>query len=168
MKVKDKEKRSPTVGGSLGTGYVTVIMVFVVICLAVLAALSFKTVMSNSGIGETSRRNAALYYSAEERANRRLADLDGAAAEAEMTGDFSLLADKVQSYEDLTTVPDVEGFTAEWSEEVTEKVKLRCSVLFYSDPSAHDGRRFEIKSWKTDVGAGSDEVHITVWDGSQF
>ncbi|MBR1832532.1 MAG: hypothetical protein IJ784_08880 [Ruminiclostridium sp.] len=168
MKTKNKEKRSGTVGNSLGTGYVTVIMIFVVICLAVLAALSFKTVMNNSGIGEVSRKNTALYYSAEERANRRLADLDGAAAEAERIGDLSLLADRVQSYDDLTTVPDAEGFRAEWSEDITEKLKLRCSVLFYSDPAAHDGHRFEIKSWKTDVGTGSDEVHITVWDGSQF
>lgn len=168
MKTYNKEKRNVTVGGSFGTGYVTVIMIFVVICLAVLAALSFKTVMNNAGIGEISRSNTSSYYSAEERANIRLADLDGAAAEAERTGDVSLLAERLQSYDDMVAYPDGDGFRAEWSEMITDKMKLRCSVLFYSDPAAHDGRRFEIKSWKTDSGPGSDEVHITVWDGSQF
>lgn len=168
--MRGKNKKSASTGGSLGTGYVTVIMIFVVICLAILAALSFKTVMNNYGIGDVGRNNTAAYYAAEESANRRLAELDGAAARSRRTGDASALSDLIQSSEGVTAVPDVEGFRAVWSEKITDKMKLCCSVLFYSSPEMHDGRRFEIKEWKTDTGTGSDadEVRITVWDGTLF
>lgn len=166
--MKAQKERTKSAGsGSLGTGYVTVIMIFVVICLAILAALSFKTVMNNYGIGDVGRKNSAAYYSAEESANRKLAELDGAAAEAHKAGTVALLADCIQSA-GVNAVQDTEGVRAEWTEPVTDKMSLHCSVLFYSAPELHEGRRYEIKQWKTDVGTGTDEVRITVWDGSLF
>ena len=167
MKARE-ERRKSNVGGSLGTGYVTVIVIFTVICLAILAALSFKTVMNNSATGETGRSYTDAYYSAEESANRRLAELDGAAAEGRRTGNTALLTDYMQSSAGIAAVPDSEGWTAEWTEPVTDKISLHCSVLFYSDPELHAGRRYEIRQWKTDVDAGTDEVRLTVWDGSLF
>ena len=168
--MRSKSGKGASTGGSLGTGYVTVIMIFVVICLALLAALSFKTVMNNSGIGDASRTNTAAYYAAEESANRRLAELDGAAAESQKTGNPSVLSDMIQSSDEVAAIPDAEGLIAEWSEKITDKVRLRCAVLFYSSPELHDGKRFEVREWRTDIGTGTDpdDVHITVWDGTLF
>ena len=160
-----RNKKSLSLGGTLGTGYVSVIMIFVVICLTVLAALSFSAAGINSGQNDRAHEHMAMYYEAENRANRTLMKIDEAAFDAERSGLFMTFADSAAEIGGVTVSKSSEGYTVSWSEKVSEHVTLMCGAVVYEQPELHENRRCDITKWET-VSAGEADTHINVWDGT--
>ncbi len=171
------ENKNPiSEGRGIGVGYVTLIMLFAVICLTVLASLSYQAARANDKLNEKSVHFTSWYYLADGRMNEVLSTLDEAAYEAHETGFFAdsfeaiynekitLMTDQV--YPDNAVIKRVqEGFMVSYSCSVTANLELSAEFLFFDVP--RDGERYEIKKWKTaSITDETDEGTLGVWDGS--
>lgn len=159
------KKRSFSAGGTLGTGYVSVIMIFVMITLTVLASLSFSAAGVNYGQSGRSREFTASFYEAENRANEKLMRIDEAAVEAQAQPFFSAFEQGAEDIGGLDVELSAEGYRVRWSEEISDRVKLSCEVEVFAEPKLHDNRRYSIIKWDT-VSGGEADTHINVWDGT--
>ncbi len=159
----------------MGVGYVTLIMLFAVICLTVLASLSYQAARANDKLNEKSIYYTSWYYIADGRANEVLCTLDEAAFEAYETGFFSdsfeaiceekLTANDVVYSVDVMTKKVQEGFLVSYACPITDINELSVKILFFDTP--RDGERYRIEEWKTvTVSEGDGEETLGVWDGS--
>ena len=74
-------KKKRFFGSTVGVGYISMMLIFTVICLTILAVLSFQAVYSNDRVSSRSERFTQEYYDADMAAKRTLAQLDGIALE---------------------------------------------------------------------------------------
>ena len=105
------------------------------------------------------------YYSAETSANEKLMRLDEAAHKAAESGLFMTFETDASMIGGVTVTKSPEGYSASWTEEISDKVSLSCAVTFFSEPELHGNKRYEITEWNT-VSGGAADTHINVWDGT--
>lgn len=161
-------KSNVTGTGGMGVGYVSLIMIFAVICLTVLAVLSYQAAGANDILNEKSGAFTREYYAADSRAKEKLMLLDECAltaSEGFFSDDFAVLCSEKLSDVTVRTVP--EGAEVSFTEPMNDRLNLRVSVMFYS--FCADGSRYRITEWRTSsaVADTTDEV-LDVWDGSMF
>lgn len=161
---EEKRENSVQLNG-MGTGYVSLIMIFVAICLTALAALSFSAAGMNESLRDRNRSNTAAFYDAERSANRILMQVDEAALEAAQSGLFSTFADSAALIEGTAVAPCPEGYTVTWSCPVTGKLDLMCAVTVYSDPGMHGGARYNVDKWETVPAGTAADAPLNVWNG---
>ncbi len=152
---------------NFGSGYVSVIMLFVVICLTVLATLSLSAAGTNLRHNERSRTLMSSYYDAETRANGILMKIDEAAYSAGASGFFDTFSEKASAINGVTVLPCADGFNVIWSEAVNDRIQLECEVVVFKEPEFHSGKRYETKKWKT-VSDEAVETRVNVWSGTLF
>ena len=152
---------------NFGSGYVSVIMLFLVICLTVLATLSLSAAGSNLRHNERSRTLMSAYYDAESRANGTLMKIDEAAYSAGTSGFFDTFSDKASQISGVTVLPCADGFDVTWSEAVNDRIQLECEAVVFREPKLHGGKRYETTKWKT-VSGGAAETRVNVWSGTLF
>lgn len=171
----NENKRPISESRGIGVGYVTLIMLFAVICLTVLAALSYQAARANDKLNEKSVYYTLRYYSADGRTNEVLSIFDELAYEAHETGFFAdsfeaLCQEKAD--DPSSRYPDEgvsikrvqEGFMVSYSCPVTDNLELSAEFLFFDVP--RDGKRYEIRKWKTvAVTDETDDGTLGVWDG---
>lgn len=135
----------------IGVGYVSVMMIFAVICLTVFAVLSLRASSSGYELNKKSSSYTTDYYTADSKAKAILAALDETAYYAHASGFFednfgeAILSDDVKLFQ----VSD--GFRAEYSVPLNQKLTLNVKVIFFSNTNAHSGARYEIISWSTSL-----------------
>lgn len=157
----NKKDRLNTSG--LGVGYVSVMIIFAVICLTIFAVLSFSAASSSDGFNKRSGDYLKQYYAADSAAKSRLAQLDGIAKIVMETGffedEFEAAVSEQLAGVALNRIAD--GFSAVWTEKINDRQELFVTVNFTS------GGDCEIIRWQTGaVSEDSSESHLGVWDGS--
>lgn len=168
------DRKNVTEERGMGIGYVTLIMLFAVICLTVLASLSYQAARANDKLNEKSVYYTMRYISADGRVNEVVSILDELAYEAHETGFF---ADSFEAickeesedpsgrYPDEVVIKRVqEGFMVSYACPITDSLELSVKFLFFDVPQ--NGARYRVDEWKT-VTADSAESEETlgVWDG---
>ena len=160
----------------MGVGYVTLIMLFAVICLTMLASLSYQAARANDKLNEKSVYYTSWYYAADAMANEVLCTLDEAAYEAHETGFFadsfeSICDEKLSAWDDNTYAVDVavkripEGFRASYFCPIAENNGISVEIVFLD--VTRDGERYRVDTWKTVAVSENDENEtLGVWDGS--
>ncbi|MBD5129900.1 MAG: hypothetical protein HDT43_08255 [Ruminococcaceae bacterium] len=145
----------------LGVGYVSVMIIFAVICLTIFAVLSFSAASSSDGFNGRSGDYLKQYYAADSAAKSRLAALDGIAKAAVESGFFEDEFETAASEQGVALKRVMNGFSAVWTEKISDRQELAVEVEFTSDGNC------EITRWqsRTISGEGS-ESHLGVWDGS--
>ena len=161
-----ERKSKRTFSGSFGVGYVTLVMIFAVICLAIPAMMSFQAASANEVLDKKSIAYNHDYYAADSRAKEKLARLDNAALAAAEQGFFSdSFPELCADIEGISLKNTLEGFTADYTEQINERLVISVSVLFYSQPA--DSGRYRVLTYKT---ASADIVQedkpLGVWDGT--
>lgn len=146
----------------MGTGYVTIMLIFVLLCLTVFAVLGFQAAYANERLSARAMEYTQQFYAADSRAKQLLAELDGCAAEAAGSPFFAQDMALGASGE-VTLTPCAEGARAEYSCEINERQRICVSVTFFSEP---DGARFRIDRWQTAAQDSEGEASLGVWDGS--
>ena len=173
----NKKDRLNTSG--LGVGYVSVMIIFAVICLTIFAVLSFSAASSSDGFNARSGDYLQQYYTADSDAKWRLAVLDGIAKDAAETGffedefeyQFNAAAEtgysgdsfevKADFFDGIALKRIINGFSAVWTEKINDRQELAVEVSFTSDGGC------EITRWQSRTISGeSSESHLGVWDGS--
>lgn len=153
-------KRSGFRGSGMGVGYVSVMVIFVTVCLTLFAVLSLRAASSNDAFNERSGEYLKLYYSADSKANRILAELDSAAKSAAESGLF-------EDQFEMTDIDGVDirrvrgGCEASFSVKIDERRELLAEVVFLSDGS------YKINRWQSSTAAVyPDSSNESLWDGT--
>lgn len=162
----NKKNRLNTTG--LGVGYVSVMIIFAIICMTIFAVLSFSAASSTDGFNERSGEYLKQYYQADGAAKHRLAVLDAIARSSVESGFFedefeaAVAADTTMEGMDGITISRVQGgFSAGWTEKINDRQELSVSVRF-----AEDGE-YEITRWQSRTIASEEtESTLGVWTGS--
>lgn len=151
-------KRRGFRGSGMGVGYVSVMVIFVTVCLTLFAALSLRAASANDAFNERSGDFLKQYYSADSKAKRILAELDASAAAA--VGEF---------FEDEFELIDIEGVeikrvkggcSASYSVKIDERRTLMCEAVFSQDGS------YEITRWRSSVNSAEfDNSQGDLWNG---
>ena len=161
--MREKNSDGISVNG-LGTGYVSLIMIFVMICLTALAAMSFSAAGMSDSLSEKHSGNMAAYYEAESEANRILMRIDEAAYEAAKSGLFMNFEVSAAEIDGVTVSPCREGYTVSWSRDITDKLALMCEVTVFASPD--NGVRYKVTQWQTVPAGMTADVPLNVWNGT--
>ena len=149
-------------GSGLGVGYVSVMMIFAVVCLTLFAVLSFRAAKSNDAFNERSGDFLKQYYEADSKAKEILAQLDECANSAVNSGFF---ADSFEFYagesDGVKVTPAMGGIRAEYSVPINDTRELFVRVTF------KESGGYDIGLWQSKSSAADgDDSHINVWDGN--
>ena len=146
----------------MGTGYVTIMLIFALLCLTVFAVLSFQAAYADERLSARAQEYTQQFYTADSRAKEILAQLDGYAAQAAgspfFAEEFALEAGGAAA-----VTPCAEGVRAAYSCEINERQSLSVCVTFFASP---DGGRYRIDRWQTTAQDDDEEAPLGVWDGS--
>lgn len=147
----------------MGVGYVSVMLIFAVICLTVFAVMSFRAASANDGFNVRSGDYLKEYYAADSAAKSRLAELDGIAKNAAESGFFEdEFEAAAETIEGVTLTRIANGYSANWAVKINDRQELAVSVEFTSDGGC------EITRWQSRTVSTEDssDSHLGVWDGS--
>lgn len=161
----DHEKKGGS-GGTVGVGYVSIMLIFTVICLTIFAVLSFQAVYSSDKMSARSDGFTQQYYDADIAAKKKLAVLDGLAAEVVGGFDFQeSFTEAASAVEGVTARSVPGGVEVEYSIEMNGRQSLAVSVVFFSAPA---GDRFDITGWSCTENNAIEDSHPSVWDGGDL
>ncbi len=158
--------RNISEGRGMGVGYVTLTMLFAVICLTVLASLSYQAARANDKLNEKSVSFTTGLYEADSRAKVTLSQLDEWAMLSHDSGffndSFPACCEEKDDL-DIKKVPD--GFEVAFTEDISDNLMLSAKITFFAVPQ--NGCRYRIDEWKN-VAVTDDTADETlgVWDGS--
>ncbi|MGN1339644.1 MAG: hypothetical protein ACI4WS_05085 [Oscillospiraceae bacterium] len=164
------KSRKPGSGGVVGVGYISIMLIFTVICLTIFAVLSFQAAYSNDRLSERGEDFTKQYYAADMQAKKILSELDYKSAE--LLGGFHFGEELAAAAEDisggtasLTAKDGRECVLVNYSVEMNDRQRLSVSVLFYTSAGEY---RYEVQSWKTTTEQEPGDSHLNVWDGSDI
>lgn len=165
-----RKRHKTGTGGVVGVGYISIMLIFTVICLTIFAVLSFQAAYSNNRLSERGVEFTRQYYAADMQAKKILSQLDLKAAEItggfDFTGEFVAAAQEISGGSAQKTVQNgVECVRVEFTAPVNDRVSLSVSVLFRS---AWSEKRYEILGWKTTTTDISDDSRPNVWNGGEL
>lgn len=156
------DKKNGFKGAGLGVGYVSVMIIFAIICLTIFAVLSFRAASSNDAFNERSGEYLKQYYAADSLAKEKLARLNDIAYKAAKSDffedSFEMSAGEIEGVS-LSKSP--RGCEAKYSVVINDRQELVVIVDF----SAAGG--YNIIRWQSRVISSEEsDSHPNVWDGS--
>lgn len=153
MSGKESERKP----AGIGVGYLSIMMIFVVLCLTMLAALSYSTASNENKYSEKSAAYTKAYYTADLEAKRTLAEVDGIVSGYGDYTDFMLLGE-LDGMENIRYESVLGGIEVSWSTPVNQTQSIFSRVRF-------SGGSFEIISWRTGSSFEEEEKPLGVWQG---
>lgn len=153
-------------GSTIGVGYISIMLIFTVICLTILAVLGFQAVFSGSRVSERSENFTQEYYTADTAAKRTLAQLDEAAlwAQQDFSFDESFISE-AESIGGVTTTMTPDGVQAEYTVEINDRQHLKVIAVFHADSGSG---RYNIIEWRSVTSDSAEESTPSVWDGNDI
>ena len=155
-----KKNEAQNVG--MGVGYVSVMLIFAVICLTIFAVLSFKAAISTDSFNERSGEFMRQYYAADTAAKETLSKLNDCAFEAKKSGFFEdLFMENAQKIEGVTVKQNQKGYSASYTVSINDRQELLVNIIF------NENGEYEITQWKRrNVPEENSDSHLGVWDGT--
>lgn len=141
----------------IGTGYLSLMMIFVVLCLTILAALSFSAAESERKYSEKSASYTKAYYDADTRAKQTLAVV------AETVGDYTdfsdfMLMSELDAIEGISYESRPDRIEISWITAINDRQNI-LSVITFSDNG------LAVTDWRTIQGDVPEEEPLGVWLG---
>lgn len=156
------DKKNGFKGAGLGVGYVSVMIIFAVICLTIFAVLSFRAASSGDAFNERSGEYLKQYYIADAQAKETLAQLNEIAYSAVRSDffedSFELSAGEIEG---VSLKKSMKGYEAGFSVKINDRQELAVRADFFADGG------YEILRWQSvDISVENSGSHLNVWDGS--
>lgn len=144
----------------IGVGYVSVMIIFAVICLTIFAVFSFRAASSDDTLNERSGKYLREYYAADIQAKEILAELDECAQYARESESFDReFMNAVADFDDVTISKTENGYSADYSVDVNDRQRISVSVEFNSSG-------YDIVRWQNVSSSNIEsEQHANVWTG---
>lgn len=155
-------KKEKNQGAGAGVGYVSVMLIFAVICLTIFAVLSLKASLSDNSINERSGEFLKQYYAADTAAKEKLSKLNDIAFEIKNSEFFEdEFEEKSKSIEGVAARRSTDGISVSFSVEINECQELSVNVLF------DESGKYTVNKWQSrTVTIDDSNSHINVWDGT--
>ncbi len=150
-------KRGSSRPAGIGTGYLSMMMIFVMLCLTILAALSLSAAESGKRFSERSAEYTREYYAADLAAKERLAEINETVGKYADYSDFMLLAE-LDGMEDVEYIQTTQGLEVSFLTAINERQNIFCKVMF------SDGG-FAVLSRRTVSSGEAEEEPLGVWSG---
>lgn len=141
----------------IGTGYLSIMMIFVVLCLTMLAALSYSTAQNEQKYSEKSGDYTKAYYAADLEAKRVLAAVDAVASEYDNYTDFMFFAE-LDEIDGVDYMPLPDGIEISWTTPINNRQSIRAAVKYSAG-------RYEITDWRTVYAEYETSAPLNVWNG---
>ena len=148
----------------MGVGYVSVMLIFALICLTIFAVLSFKAALSTDSFNDRSGEFMRQYYSADTAAKKTLSQLNDCAFSAKASGFFEdAFTESAQSIEGVTVRPTSRGVSVSYKVAINERQELLVNAVF------DESGKYSIEQWRSrNIYEETSDEHLGVWDGSTF
>ena len=148
----------------MGVGYVSVMLIFALICLTIFAVLSFKAAISTDSFNDRSGEFMRQYYAADTSAKKTLSKLNDCAFNAKASGFFEdAFTESAGNIEGVSVRPTPGGLFVSYSVAINEHQELLVNVVF------DESGKYSIKQWKSrNIYEENSDDHLGVWDGSTF
>ena len=155
-------KKEGSQGVGAGVGYVSVMLIFAIICLTIFAFLSLKAASSDDSINERSGEFLKQYYIADTLAKEKLSKLNDFAFETKYSDFFDdEFEERAKSIDGVIVQRMHDGISASYTVEINERQELAVKIVF------DDNGKYTIDKWQSRMVEGEDsDSHINVWDGS--
>lgn len=146
-------------------GSVTLMMIFIVVCMVSFAALSLSTAASDYRAAKKSATHVTDYYEASNKAEEKLEELEKIFSETYETSSdqdnyYQTLKEKLQAMDDITVGEDVSvssGITISYDCNISKKQALHVELLCGYPQGSTDTVLYQITSWQT--------ISTTQWEG---
>lgn len=145
-----------------GVGYVSVMLIFAVICLTIFAVLSLKAALSDDSINERSGEFLKQYYAADTAAKEKLSELNDLAFELKNSEFFEDgFEENSKNIDGVTARRSPDGISVSYTVEINERQELAVDVVF------DDSGKYTVNKWQSRTATTDDDnSHINVWDGN--
>lgn len=155
-------KKEDTRKIGMGVGYVSVMLVFAVICLTIFAVLSFKAAISTDSFNDRSSEFMKQYYAADTEAKKTLSQLNDCAYNAKTSGFFEdSFAESAQNIEGVNVRAVQNGISVSYTVAINDSQELYVNVVFDWNGE------FRIAQWKScNIYEDDSNSHLGVWDGT--
>lgn len=147
-------------GSGMGVGYVSVMVIFVTVCLTLFAVLSLHAAGSDDAFNERSGEYLKQYYAADAQAQEIMAELHSAAKTAAEGMFFEDTFEMSAGELGATVTPVRLGCKARYTVRINDRQELLCEVIFYQNG------KLEKTRWQSVSDYSDDDSHLNVWDGS--
>ncbi len=141
----------------IGTGYLSLMMIFVVLCLTTLAALSFSAAESERKYSEKSAAYTKAYYEADTLAKSTLAAVAETVGSYTDYSDFMLLGE-LDAIGGISYESRPDGIDISWTTAINDRQSI------YSEIRITDAG-LDITEWRTIQGNVPEEESLGVWLG---
>ena len=146
----------------IGVGYITVMIIFAVLCLTIFAVLSFHAAGSNDALNARAGNYLNEYYEADMSAKEILFKLDRIAKTSRDSLFFTESFEEAAGEIDGVSVKAANGgCTAEFVVSVNERQNIFVSITFFEHT-----REYRINSWQNVTDAFDENTGLNVWDGT--
>lgn len=152
--MNNSENRRPA---GIGTGYLSIMMIFVVLCLTMLAALSYSSATAEKKYSEKSGEYAKEYYAADIAAKRVLAEIDAIAADYDDLTDFMFIGE-LEEVEGTSVRQLPDGVEISWSTPINDRQSISSAVKY-------SGEGYTVTQWNTVSVSESESKPLNVWSG---
>lgn len=155
--MKNEKNKLPS---GIGTGYLSIMMIFVVLIMALLAALSLSAAKKEHNYSLKGAEYTAAYYEADLKARQTAAKYKALSDEYFSPSEPEFLAVLDEENAEYTLTPN--GIEISFSTPVSDRQEILMKI------SIHDGQ-YEITSSRTVPSGGEEETDgLTLWDGDLF
>ena len=147
---------------AMGVGYVSVMLIFAVICLTIFAVLSFKAAISTDSFNERSGDFLKQYYAADSKAKETLSKLNDCMLEAQSSMFFDeAFQESAGAVEGVTVSNAPQGFAASYTVPINDRQELAVNILF------DNNGKYTIDQWQSrELSVETSEPNLGVWDGT--
>lgn len=147
---------------AMGVGYVSVMLIFAVICLTIFAVLSFKAAMSTDSFNDRSGEFLKQYYAADSKAKLTLSKLNDSmqAARSSMFFEEEFQA-SASELDGVTVKQTAAGFSASYVVPINDRQLLAVAIHF------DNNGKYTIEQWQScEISGETSDSHQNVWDGT--
>ena len=141
----------------IGTGYLSLMMIFVVLCLTILAALSFSAAESEKKYSEKSAAYTKAYYDADVRAKQTFAQVAETVSNYTDYSDFMLLGE-LDAIEGVSYESYPDRIDISWSTDINDRQSIYSAISISDNGTA-------VTDWRTIQGDIPEEEPLGVWLG---
>lgn len=159
-------------GTGINVGSISILVIFVLLCLTTFATLSLVSANADKKLTDTAAKSLLNFYSADSKAEEILANIDGGLKKADIGTSkqdyFNNCINSLSNFDAISTTLVEEKLTLSYIASIDDKKQLQVSLdILY--PTKNSKERYKIVKWQTvNIAQAEDEVDATLnlWNGN--
>ncbi|MFZ2539144.1 MAG: hypothetical protein WAX04_09630 [Oscillospiraceae bacterium] len=161
---------SKKTGTGVNIGSVSILVIFVLLCLTTFATLSLVSANADAKLTDSAAKSLSEFYLADSQAEELLSSIDLkliATTTSDKSSYFKSCIDSLSALSGVTTYENSDGIVVDYSVPVNDNRKL-CVSLNLLYPNEANGKRFRLEKWQTVyTGEWEADDSLNLWDSDE-